>query len=124
MLKRFKDFTRLAAEVRLLQENDAELLFSFDVFDTLIHRRVAPNAIIEAVGREVCDQLRQRNCANFPDIFISRSDAYLEAAAKLVGRDLDTDAHLDDLALPWVRKLAGEHSTETRSLRPFLSSAK
>ncbi len=107
MLKRFKDFTRLAAEVRLLQENDAELLFSFDVFDTLIHRRVAPNAIIEAVGREVCDQLRQRNCANFPDIFISRSDAYLEAAAKLVGRDLDTDAHLDDLALPWVRKLAG-----------------
>lgn len=107
MLKKFKDFKKLAAEIRRLRARDPHLLFSFDVFDTIIHRRAAPNAIIEAAGRELCEALRKKGVASFPDVLAARSEAYLEAAAKLVERGLDTDAHLDDLALPWVRRLAG-----------------
>ncbi|TWB11693.1 putative HAD superfamily hydrolase [Rhizobium sp. ERR 1071] len=107
MLKRFKDFNKLSVEIRRRHENDRTLLFSFDVFDTLIHRRAAPNALLEAIGREICQALRKRGIISFPDLFTSRSDAYLEAAKKLVDQGLDVDAHIDDMMLPWVRGLAG-----------------
>ncbi|WP_193603341.1 HAD-IA family hydrolase [Agrobacterium sp. MS2] len=107
MLKRFNNFKKLAADILRLQDSDNDLLFSFDVFDTIVHRRVAPNAIIETIGRELCTELHARGLNISRDVMKARSDAYLEAAETLVAQGLDTDAHLDDLALPWVRILAG-----------------
>ena len=81
---------------------------SFDVFDTLIHRRAHPEAVVWAVAR----WLQARLKALGHSIVVAPLDARNRAYAQLIGKKaelgLDLDISLDELVLPWVRECVGK----------------
>lgn len=102
-----ENFRSLSREIIRVVSREKNIILSFDVFDTLIHRRIAPDAIIEAVGREILERLQAGNITPVCSWLDARHQAYAQVAEKFVEQGLDMDAHLDDMVLPWLRCLAG-----------------
>lgn len=103
----FKSFSSLAREITRTTQARKDIFLSFDVFDTLVHRRIAPDAIIDAVGREIAEHLQANDITPVCAWLDARDQAYAQAGRTFVERGLDMDAHLDDIVLPWVRCMAG-----------------
>ncbi|MCK9283325.1 MAG: hypothetical protein M0P39_03485 [Rhodocyclaceae bacterium] len=112
MLKRFKSYRTLAeALLRAVEQGDVKTI-SFDVFDTLIHRRLAPALVIDGVCRIFEDFLVRHEIAPPPRPLLDyRHDAYLRLAATHVAAGFDPDTTLDELAPLWVAGVVGDSLT-------------
>ncbi|WP_189536841.1 HAD family hydrolase [Paludibacterium paludis] len=82
---------------------------SFDVFDTLIHRRAHPNAVVWAVARWLRDRLNSQGLPIVVDSLDARNRAYSQLIAQKAEQGLDLDVSLDELVLPWVRECVGRN---------------
>jgi predicted HAD superfamily hydrolase len=80
---------------------------SFDVFDTLIHRRVHPDAVMWAVSRWLTSCFSSRGIPVTIDCNEARHRAYGQLISLKAAQGLDLDVSLDELVLPWVRTCVG-----------------
>lgn len=81
---------------------------SFDVFDTLIHRRLAPEAITRAVAFWLSEQLIDQGFSIIVNVLEARHKVYSQLIHEKAARGLDLDVSLDELVLPWVRECVGK----------------
>jgi hypothetical protein len=107
-LKRFCSYRELAAQLDAAARSDKFDTISFDVFDTLIHRRVAPEIVVDSVARTL-QHLIIEHGLNAPAscLLRCRDQAYLRLTAVHVSKGLDPDTTLDELALTWVAEATG-----------------
>jgi len=103
----FNNFSDLADAVRAAVQRDRDLIVSCDVFDTLLHRRAKPDAIIAAVGRELCIRLRAQGRVPCVDVLAARATVFHELADRAVASGRDHDLCIADAVLPWVRRVSG-----------------
>lgn len=80
---------------------------SFDVFDTLIHRRAHPDAVLWAVGKWLRNRLEMLGYTVTGDPIEARNRVYAQLISQKAGLGLDLDVSLDELVLPWVRECVG-----------------
>jgi len=109
LLRRFGSYPKLAAALARLAREGGIRTVSLDVFDTLVHRRISPALVIDAV----CHLLRDRLAARGIDVSHRtlrecRHDAYVELVVQNVASGLDPDTTLDELASPWVARAVGK----------------
>jgi FMN phosphatase YigB (HAD superfamily) len=82
-------------------------LLSFDVFDTLIIRRLHPSLVIRGSAREVARRLEQRGRGGLRDPLGLRGPAHDLIAARNEAAGWDREAALPDTLATWI-KLVGE----------------
>lgn len=107
MLKRFDSYPALAAALREIALSGSIKIISFDVFDTLVHRRMAPELVVHGVCNILHDHLAQRGLSAPAPLLICRHEAYMDLVTKHVAAGLDPDTTLDELAPAWVARAAG-----------------
>jgi predicted HAD superfamily hydrolase len=81
---------------------------SFDVFDTLIHRRVHPDAVIWSTSRWLKNRLEALGHSTVVDPLEARNRAYAQLIGKKAELGLDLDVCLDELVLPWIDECVGK----------------
>lgn len=89
-------------------KDDNLKIVSFDVFDTLIHRRVHPDAVVDAVANWLKLALAKYGLHQVMDAADARQLTYLKLIHEKASLGLDLDVSLDELVLPWVRQCVGE----------------
>jgi len=105
--RRFDHPRALAAVViEEIERNDVKTV-SFDVFDTLIHRRAHPDAVVWAVARWLRDRLKTLGHSIAIDPIEARNRVYAQLIAQKAELGLDLDVSLDELVLPWIRECVG-----------------
>jgi predicted HAD superfamily hydrolase len=82
-------------------------LVSFDVFDTVVHRRTHPDAIVWGVAQWLAREMPCFRGPNQLDTLEGRHRAYVRLIHAKAALGLDLDLSLDELVLPWVRECAG-----------------
>ena len=107
MRKRFKSFHAAARSLLELDPHGSIKTVSFDVFDTLVHRRIDPNLLLRGVARALGDQLRRRGLEPASDLLDARHAAYMELTEVKAAAGLDREITLDELCPAWVRHAAG-----------------
>lgn len=89
----------------VLKKSDNSALVSFDVFDTLLFRRCSPETVQWGVAAKLgCALGLTRESTG--KILCERDHAYAEAASTNQSCGFDFEAHLDDINLAWVKRLA------------------
>lgn len=110
MNKKYKSFDHpralAAVVIEEIERNDVRTV-SFDVFDTLIHRRTHPDAVVWAVARWLRDRLKTLGHSIAIDPIEARNRVYAQLIAQKAELGLDLDVSLDELALPWIRECVG-----------------
>ncbi len=94
---------------------------SFDVFDTLIHRRVHPDAVIWSTARWLKISLEALGHSTVVDPLEARNRAYAQLIGKKAELGLDMDVCLDELVLPWVDECVGKEFEGNVSLAEQLA---
>jgi len=92
--------------LKYLGENRCKLI-SFDVFETLVHRRIHPDAIIDGVCKWLHVRLIERGMPIVSDIREARERAYVKLIHTKAAEGLDLEAALDAFTVPWLRECVG-----------------
>ena len=79
-------------------------VISFDIFDTLLHRRIAPNYIVEAICSHV-NEVYLGGLSSTSEVMQKRDEAYLEISQLNAERGLDFDACSTSFFKLWLEKL-------------------
>ncbi|AFL72205.1 HAD family hydrolase [Thiocystis violascens] len=104
-LKQIANFKQLDKELfgsSLLRNTD---VVAFDVFDTLLFRRCDADDVQLGVARALGHSLGNDESSDIAILRV-REQAYFDAAAENEFKGFDKDAHLDDINLAWVKRLA------------------
>lgn len=103
MLKRYSSYKKLSADLLLAASSGKFKTISFDVFDTLIHRRIAPELVLDGVCHAFRDLLLKQGLP-LPKrpLLDYRRDVYISLAKQNAAAGLDPDTTLDELAPAWV----------------------
>lgn len=108
MLKRFRSYADLADDLRRLAHQGTVRTISFDVFDTMVHRRLAPDLVLDGVCHVLRDLLAEQGLAPpARPLMELRHEAYVDLVTPHVGAGLDPDTTLDELAPAWLARAAG-----------------
>ena len=105
----FKRINTLVDEAR---SSGAPLVVSFDVFDTLIQRRVAPDMVLEGVARWLDDEAARRGLTTTMSAIEAYHTAYRELGEKNAEAGLDFEVKTDDLHADWAKTLVGDGDNE------------
>lgn len=126
MLKRFDSYPALAEALFTSVENGTLTTISFDVFDTLVHRRMAAALVLDGVCQVFSDLLTGKGIPlSDRPLLTCRREAYEGLVARHVLAGLDPDTTIDELAPAWVQKAVGQYlsSIEIAQMGLLLASA-
>ena len=110
MSKKYKTFLSVSKlRSYLLKELNHKKVkvISFDVFDTLIHRRAHTEAIVEATCFWLDEYLIKKGISQVVNAKQAREEAYKKLIYEKAAQGLDLDINLDQLVLPWIRESVG-----------------
>lgn len=104
--KVFRSVSTLSSHLLALSSSDSDFVFTFDVFDTLVHRRVHSDAVVDGVCQwldRVFDDagISKEMCAKD-----ARNLSYREAIYERAKRGLDLDVSLEAFVSDWVSRMA------------------
>ena len=102
--------------LKQLEINKDIKIISFDVFDTLVHRRIYHDAIVEAVSQNLSNILSEINIHQKVNCLEARHRVYRRLIDIKVNQGKDFDVSLDDLVLPWVREVVGKEFDGDRAI--------
>jgi predicted HAD superfamily hydrolase len=102
--------------LKQLEINKDIKIISFDVFDTLVHRRIYHDAIVEAVSQNLSNILSEINIHQKVNCLEARHRVYRSLIDIKVNQGKDFDVSLDDLVLPWVREVVGKEFDGDRAI--------
>lgn len=106
-------FQAIVEKVKLGQTE----LVSFDVFDTLVHRRIAPEAIPRRVASKLEVELETRGALKSGvDVLNERQAAYVELISEKVNSGLDLDVSLELIVPRWIEACASRDLDERLEL--------
>lgn len=114
--KTLTSVSQLERHIRKVAENSDLKVLSFDIFDTLIFRKVADNAVIDASCNWLSQELTKMQIEPVGDILKSREQSYLKIAARNQNAGSDKDATLREFVGEWLKNLAGENDKRFKSL--------
>jgi len=98
-----KSHSQLYAKIdELIKENKVDVV-SFDVFDTLVHRRCDPNLVVYSVEKWLNKKLLDLGLEIKVDVSEARHKSYQELVDIKVAQGLDPDITLDEWAVAWIR---------------------
>ncbi|MCF8177625.1 MAG: hypothetical protein K9J74_03875 [Sulfuritalea sp.] len=126
MLTRFHSYATLADSLIRIADQGTVKTISFDVFDTLVHRRLAAALVLEGVCHILRDLLAEQGIAEPEESLLKfRHEAYMNLVSAHVAAGLDPDTTLDELAPAWVALASGSclDEKQTRELGRKLASA-
>lgn len=113
MHKKFTSFSELSDALTGLSVNEPYKTVSFDIFDTLLHRRMSPDLVLLGVARHLGKLIVEHGHEPVSDLMQARHDAYMGIAIPFEKQGLDPDLTLDELAPAWVRHaIAGDPSDD------------
>ncbi len=87
---------------------------SFDVFDTLIHRRVPAEAIIDGTCRKLEELCQQAGRPPLLSVHEAREQAYQQVASQKRPADGDADCTLAEFAPVWTARCLGTDDERSR----------
>lgn len=119
--RRFRSFER-AGEALIAQHAAGRFdLFSFDVFDTLVYRRCAPETVLHAVAVAIAARLGGAPGRSVDEILRARDAAYQQLADQSVAAGRDPDTVLPALCTAWAQRLIGNgRDAEITELAEFI----
>jgi len=107
-IKNFTSSENLAEHLLSKVDLSQVKVISFDVFDTLLFRKLHPALILDCVGRKLSSLLLEQNYHVTINPSLSRPKAYAAIAEQKVAEGLDPDMTLEELVPEWVKITAGE----------------
>ena len=107
LYKTFPDATTLASHLLPELERTGISLVSFDVFDTLIHRRAHPDAIVWGVAQWLAREMSCFRSLNHLDTLEVRHRAYVRLIQAKAAQGLDLDVSLDELVFALGARMCG-----------------
>jgi predicted HAD superfamily hydrolase len=101
----FRHFDNLIDSLRGEVPGDPFTTLSFDVFDTLIHRRCHPQVVVDAVGSWLTRECAQAGIDMHCDALIGRQRAYEHMTSLKEAQGLDPDCNLTELSRTWIAEI-------------------
>lgn len=106
-IKNFTSSENLAEHLLSKVDLSQVKVVSFDVFDTLLFRKLHPDLILDCVGRKLSSLLLEQNHQVTNDPSLTRSKAYGAIAEQKIAAGLDPDMILEELVPEWIKITAG-----------------
>lgn len=107
------DFKGLESAVETVLNAHPIESVSFDVFDTLLHRRCHPDAILYRLAQWMQRELQLQACS-VVDILQERHLAYVDIAEGYARQGFDFDAGLEELITKWLERLSKRTGVSVR----------
>ena len=112
-ISKFKNIERYVLEY--IDKNNIKTI-SFDVFDTLLHRKCDPDAILDGVSYWLGRELEKYGFYHDKDVLQARHDAYVEVMHKKADQGLDQDLTLRELCPIWINNLVDVNESDTKNI--------
>lgn len=101
-ISKFKDIKKHI--LQYIEKNNIKTI-SFDIFDTLLHRRCDPDAILDGVSNWLKFELQNYGFTHSKDVLQARHNAYFTVMNQKAVQGLDQDLTLRELAPIWIDNL-------------------
>lgn len=98
-----------------IKKNKIETI-SFDIFDTLLHRKCDPDAVLDGVSKWLGMELEKYGFNHHKSPLQARHDAYFEIMNKKTEQGLDQDMTLRELSTLWIDNLINIEETKKQEL--------
>ncbi|RLA84535.1 MAG: hypothetical protein DRG78_01155 [Epsilonproteobacteria bacterium] len=100
---------------KYIKEKDIKTI-SFDIFDTLVHRKCDPDAILDGVSYWLGRELEKYGFHHDKDVLQARHDAYAEVMHKKADQGLDQDLILRELCPIWIKNLVDVNESDSKNI--------
>lgn len=109
-----RSFADLEAQIEAQCKEAKIERISFDVFDTLVRRRCAPDTVVRGVALALQQVLPSASAVGLDQILAERHRAYMLLATANEACGLDMETSLGQLAKAWVARLCPEEASEQK----------